>query len=249
MDLLQTIQLHEKDFSKTELKVYQYILEHPETVETYTISKIASMSNTSTSAVLRFCQVLGFNGYKDFRFEMINYLRQRQQSLDPLDYLQQLCGQYINIMNQLTTINRTQLDQLISDLKGSNSIYITGIHYSSLPAKALMMGLQDLRIMSYFASDYMEISHLLNTVKDDDIIVNFSISGNGYSSMPILSDLSTSLPNSSYLITLNSQQKKTPFQNTIVLPGRDLTRQSVLDTQSIPMIFVEILLNLLHNSF
>ena len=71
MDLLNIIKLHHDDFSKTELKVYEYVINHPETIETYTISKIADVSGTSTSAVLRFCQVLGFKGYKDFRFEMV----------------------------------------------------------------------------------------------------------------------------------------------------------------------------------
>ena len=61
MNLMETIHLHKNDFSKTEHKVYDYIVQNPTAIETATITKIAELCQVSTSGILRFCQVLGYN--------------------------------------------------------------------------------------------------------------------------------------------------------------------------------------------
>jgi Transcriptional regulators len=82
MNIIETIKKNYEEFSKSELKVTDFILGNPTAVEMSTITKIATDAKTSTSAVLRFCQTLGFNGYKDFRFEMIEYLHSNKKIPD-----------------------------------------------------------------------------------------------------------------------------------------------------------------------
>ena len=55
MNLMETIHLHKNDFSKTEHKVYDYIVQNPTAIETATITKIAELCQVSTSGILRFC--------------------------------------------------------------------------------------------------------------------------------------------------------------------------------------------------
>lgn len=250
MDLLKLIELHKNDFSKTELKVYDYIINNLENIETYTISKIATQSDTSTSAVLRFCQVLGFKGYKDFRFATINYLHEHIEEKDSNDLFDQLTNEYVKTIAQFTKIDRKTVEKLINDLKESKMAYILGIYYSSLPCRQLKAGLMDLGIMAYSGHDFMEISHLSNTIKEDATVVFFSVSGAQANFNRALTSLENNLPEKSYLITMNpNSQLINLFKNTIVLPGNSLTKQSIVDCESIFMIFVEMLLNLLHNSF
>ena len=49
MNLMETIHLHKNDFSKTERKVYDYIVQKPTAIETATITKIAELCQVSTS--------------------------------------------------------------------------------------------------------------------------------------------------------------------------------------------------------
>ncbi|WP_028044433.1 MurR/RpiR family transcriptional regulator [Candidatus Stoquefichus massiliensis] len=249
MDIINTIQLHKNDFSKTEYKIYEYILQYPENVETYAITKIADLCQTSTSAVLRFCQVLGFKGYKDFRFEMVKYLHEHYEEKDTSDLFNQLTNEYMKALGQFKNLDRSLLNKLIIQLKEDNSIYILGIHYSALPAKELKFGLQDLGIMSFGAYDYIEAAHLSNTMNEDATLILFSMTGAKANFSRFLSTLNNSMPKKSYLITMNpNAQLSHLFSHTIVLPGHTFTNQSVVDTQAIPMIFVEMLLNLVHNS-
>ncbi len=56
MDLLTTIENSLPSLPNRSRKVAAFILEHPEAVENYTVTKIANLSQTSASAVMRFCQ-------------------------------------------------------------------------------------------------------------------------------------------------------------------------------------------------
>ena len=49
------------------------------------------------------------------------------------------------------------------------------------------------------------------------------------------------------MITLNPKPKLS-IENTLILPGYTLSKQSIVDLQSIVVIFVELLLNMFHNT-
>ena len=49
------------------------------------------------------------------------------------------------------------------------------------------------------------------------------------------------------MITLNPKPKLL-IENTLILPGIYLSKQSIVDLQSIVVIFVELLLNMFHNT-
>ena len=237
--------LHKNDFSKTEHKVYDYIVQNPTAIETATITKIAELCQVSTSGILRFCQVLGYKGYKDFRFDMLHYLHQEHVEVNPENLFDELTSKYLSVIRQFNNIDQNKLNQLIKQIKNTKNIYIIGVHYSSLPAKHLVLGLQDLSINTYFAYDYMQASHLYNTIHEDDLLIYFSIEGN-QNNVSRFFDLTNASKNT-YMITLNPKPKLL-IENTLILPGYTLSKQSIVDLQSIVVIFVELLLNMFHNT-
>ncbi|WP_165211648.1 MurR/RpiR family transcriptional regulator [Streptococcus tangpeifui] len=246
MNFLEQIEQHRSDFSKTEQKVYQYVINHIDTLETYTITKIADLSHTSTAAVQRFCQTLGYRGFKDFRYDAIDYLHHhhRKESLDPLD---DMTDNYISLARQFKNVDRNKVSQLIQAILNRQRVHIFGIYYSSLPARFLHMGLQDLRIPSYFAGDLNSGAHLTNIIREEDTLIMFSLSGDMGNYRAALAALQHNMPQNSYLITLNNHSQIDKFfRQTIVLPGSAINRQSIINPQSISSIFVEILLNLIH---
>ena len=246
MNILQKMELQESVYSKSESKVYYFLKEHFEKIETLTITKIASSSHTSTSAVLRFCQILGYKGFKDFRYDAINYLhtRHKNQSEDILD---QMVDQYSVVLNQMKNIHRNSINDLMDSILKGARIHIVGIFLSSMPARYLHFGLQDLGIASQIATDLNSGIHLSNVIEEEDVLIMFSISGSLSNFNNSLSAISQNMPKESYLITLNSHASAAKhFTQVITLPGNSFSKQSIIDLQSIPMIFVEVLLNMIH---
>ena len=246
MNLMETIHLHKNDFSKTERKVYDYIVQKPTAIETATITKIAELCQVSTSGILRFCQVLGYKGYKDFRFDMLHYLHQEHVEVNSENLFDELTSKYLSVIRQFNNIDQNKLNQLIKQIKNTKNIYIIGVHYSSLPAKHLVLGLQDLGINTYFAYDYMQASHLYNTIHEDDLLIYFSIEGN-QNNVSRFFDLTNASKNT-YMITLNPKPKLL-IENTLILPGYTLSKQSIVDLQSIVVILLNPLLFLKRKVF
>ncbi|MGT2935888.1 MurR/RpiR family transcriptional regulator [Streptococcus castoreus] len=246
MDFLEKLKHQEKAFSKTELKVFNYAINHIETLETYTISKIANLSHTSTSAVLRFCQTLGYKGFKDFRYDAIHYLHHRHQT-EMSDQLDSSSQTYSNLLLQFSKLNRDRIDQLVTSILSEKMIHIFGVYYSSLPAKYLHMALQDLAIPSQVAGDLNSGAHLTNIIKEEDVLIYFSLDGDISSFRSSLSAIQENMPTESYLITLNEKANTAKlFTHHFVLPGYLFSKQSILDRQAFNMVFVEMLINVIH---
>ena len=68
------------DFSASEKMIAQYVLEHFRRLPEMTTRQLAKETFTSSAAIVRFCQKLGFGGYTEFRVkflaEMLQYIRQ-----------------------------------------------------------------------------------------------------------------------------------------------------------------------------
>lgn len=247
MDILQKMQLQESVYSKSEAKVYHFLKDNFEKIEILTITKIASSSYTSTSAVLRFCQILGYKGFKDFRYDAIRYLhtRSKEQSEDILD---QMSDQYAIVLNQIKNLDRHLIEHLTDSILKRQQLHIFGVFLSSMPARYLHFGLQDLGIASQLATDLNSGAHLSNIIEEEDTLIMFSISGATSNFNNSLSAISKNMPKRSYLITLNEHASAAKyFTHVITLPGNSFSKQSIIDVQSIPMMFVEILLNIIHS--
>ena len=194
----------------------------------------------STSGILRFCQVLGYKGYKDFRFDMLHYLHQEHVEVNPENLFDELTSKYLSVIRQFNNIGQNKLNQLIKQIKNTKNIYIIGVHYSSLPAKHLVLGLQDLGINTYFAYDYMQASHLYNTIHEDDLLIYFSIEGN-QNNVSRFFDLTNASKNT-YMITLNPKPKLL-IENTLILPGYTLSCLLYTSIQYIRYKFVKFSFN------
>lgn len=247
MNIIDNIKKQQTNFSKSEQKVSNYIVEHPENIETFTITKLAAEAQTSTSAVLRFCQTLGFQGYKDFRFEVIHFLHSGKQKKDADSLVSTFLSDYVKVINQISQVDQSKIDNLIKCLMNDELNYLLGTYYSSFPAKELYYGLSDLGKPSLYSNDYINSSHVALTMTEKSTLVLFSASGNKRDFVQFLPDVVSNMPKNSFLITTNPKAELTKvFPNTIVLPGSTFASRSFTDGQSIPIVFVELILSLIH---
>jgi DNA-binding MurR/RpiR family transcriptional regulator len=69
-DVLSTVRQSLPRLSSSEARVAQAIIADPSIVVDLTITDLARRCGTSLSTVARFCQTLGFTGYREFRMEV-----------------------------------------------------------------------------------------------------------------------------------------------------------------------------------
>lgn len=245
MDFLKNQTLNSDKLSKSDKKILDYILKYPKKVEIYTINQLALEVNTSVASVQRLCQKLGYSGFREFKFELGQNLKQ-QQSIN-----KGISNYYQNNLIKLAkdiTIDDPGSKALIHALTDSYPNILLGTFYSGVPAYYLYNGLIDLGYTTSYATNAIDGEHLLNTLTKDTTAVLFSIHGLQDKYKNYWENLLEKKRKNSFLITMNQQTKlKTHFEHTIVLPGISLANQFAIDPESIPLIYIEMILNKIYD--
>lgn len=229
------------NLSKSDKKIFKYVNQYPQKIATFTIYQLALETNVSVASVQRFCRKMGYSGFKDFKFELNNELKEQNKKVSDNDgfYLKKITDS----INHLSTDDKNTL-LLIKSLTNSDSNILLGNFYSAVPTCYLYNGLIDLGYTSIYATNISDSEHILNAVKTNSTIVLFSIHGLLSKYTNYKSSLLTNKSKHSFLITMNKESGlKDYFAHTIILPGMALSNQFAMDPQSIPVLFVEILLN------
>lgn len=66
-------------FNETEIRIYKFIVDNVEKIPYMTIRELAHAIQVSTSTILRFCNKLGCDGYKEFKERLKKYVHQIQE--------------------------------------------------------------------------------------------------------------------------------------------------------------------------
>lgn len=108
MNLIKELQ-EQQDFSDSERTIATYLLEHSRLLPSMTTRQLARETYTSSAAIVRFCQKLGFGGYTEFRVEFLAQM---------MKYLEQPYGVELSVTNQdsvhsiLDKVTRLEIDAL-----------------------------------------------------------------------------------------------------------------------------------------
>ena len=75
------------DLRKSEKQAADYILSHMEEAAELPLDRLAHRAGVSQPTVLRMLKALGFDGYKDFRYQLVAELARLQPGQDQADQL------------------------------------------------------------------------------------------------------------------------------------------------------------------
>lgn len=108
MNLIKELQ-EQQDFSDSERTIATYLLQHSRLLPSMTTRQLVRETYTSSAAIVRFCQKLGFGGYTEFRVEFLAQM---------MKYLEQPYGVELSVTNQdsvhsiLDKVTRLEIDAL-----------------------------------------------------------------------------------------------------------------------------------------
>ena len=110
------------EFSGTEQRIVDYILDHREEAPTMTAAQLARRSGTSEATISRFCKHLGFDNYRSFQFSLGRDLTLKHDGLD-------LDGEISldNVEDSLKSILATKMGELEATLRGIDSATVRNV--------------------------------------------------------------------------------------------------------------------------
>lgn len=135
-DVYRHIAAQRPHMSKSQKKIAEYILENPNAVPFYTVSKLAKMTGVSEATIVRFATFLGYSGYPEMQQYMLDSVEKQLTTAERLEmsksvYNEEEKGIYeifqddiANIRTTMETLDVTALQRAADTLLSRDKIYI-----------------------------------------------------------------------------------------------------------------------------
>lgn len=189
MDALSQVEMHKEALTPKERAVYDIVAAHPDAVLGCSSMELARRFGVSQSAISRFCQKSGFEGYGDFRMGLHQSLTLRRFS-DEGTVEENNPAESLAALLHAThdALDAEKLAALSERLAKANHVYVMGAGQSNVPARMLAHRLVEDSIPSHYVPWGSE-TETVHTMCDRDVIVMFSSKNPTFSNL--FSTLST----------------------------------------------------------
>lgn len=245
MNPIQHIQLHEKEFTKSELKIMKYVTTHLDVISSYPIMTVAEKCKVSKSALLRFSQKCGYRGYSEFKYEISRHLQSVILVDEDIDTQKAIINSYIEqIQNLLNPDIINGFHDLSKLLISAKKIKLYGIHETGLSAQYFSYRLSTLGIDSEAIIYPSIMAEKASFSSPNDLNIFLSLSAQ---TSVICESINYCLENHSniVLITQNDHhQFKNKTDISIIIPTFNYEKKNIfLDAQALLIIAIDLFIN------
>lgn len=174
------------NYTATERKIADYILENKEYVISSSAQKLAVQIETSAAAIVRFSKRIGYDGFTHLKVELAKDRSEDDEGFDNIirqsDSIQTLVKklEYENqttFKNTYSLLNAKNLEMAIEKANKAKRIFIFGIGGSGIVASDLYQKLVRINVNVIYHQDFhLQISALTHAEKDD-VSIALSYSG------------------------------------------------------------------------
>jgi len=172
-------------FTKTEVKVAEYVLSNIEDIIYISVTELAEKANVGETTVLRFCRKLKFKGFQDFKISLARSTNQLPKSSQEIKYddsaqalRDKLIQSQIKVMEDMRSLlDYTKLELAIDLLINAYAIQFYGVGTSNLTAAQGAHSFMRIGKSSDAKQDvhFQAMSTALLT--ENDVAIGISVSG------------------------------------------------------------------------
>ncbi|MEI0701872.1 MurR/RpiR family transcriptional regulator [Brachyspira intermedia] len=177
MNIIDNIEINKSNFTKAELKFYELLKENIKYVESHSIVMVAKKCGASKSAILRFCQKIGYSGYSEFRFDLMKYTHSQIKTNNDISILNITTSLFNKVIDNMKNIDENLIKRCVKKIYDSNIIKVIGVMDSSLVAKKFFYDFTKLGKNVFAITDIMEINFAMNSMLNNDLLILFSVDG------------------------------------------------------------------------
>lgn len=186
---------------KSEQKVADYVLNHEAACRRISLEALAEQSGVSQPTVVRFVKALGFQGFREFRYRLMENAVTEARSgesqamygyhLKPDEKLKLIPAKVIStsvrtLEDMLKSISGEQFEKTIHMLAGARKIMLCCVENSSAAAKDLMTKLLYLGYDCRYDEDYYIQKIAAASLTEQDVIIGISYSGQSKDTVDVM---------------------------------------------------------------
>ena len=187
MDYLIKIKERWDEFTPSDKKIGEYIVDNPEQIVNYNTLELADFIDTSQSAIIRFIKKIGYKGYIDFKIDVAKSLEESNdffpdEVITKNESIENIISKSKN--NVLATVEKTYalidteaIKRSIDDINKANNIYLAGVGSSGLICEDFSYKLQRTGKKVFYQVDAHTNLALVANIDKDDLLIAISYSG------------------------------------------------------------------------
>jgi DNA-binding MurR/RpiR family transcriptional regulator len=192
LDVLSNVRQALPRLSSSEARVAEAIIADPTVVVDLTITDLAHLCGTSLSTVARFCQTLGYTGYREFRMEVATSISREaaerdrfglaDSDINPDDSASEVVAKIA--FHEVLAIEQTAqgldvavLDRVVGAIAGAGHVDLYGFGASGLTAQDLQQKLARIGISAFCSVDVHLALVSAALRKPGDVAIGISHSG------------------------------------------------------------------------
>lgn len=188
INLITRLQAGLENFSPSETRIANEIISSPSQVTGYSSQALAKNCNVSQSAIVKFCQKLGYKGYTALKLalnaelargETQNQVHRNIFSDDPMgEVAKKLFDSKVSALSETMRLNASDdIDGAVELIENANRIIIIGMGGSLLVAQDLSSKLTKFGKAVLFGADsHTQLANLVS-LTPDDLVIGISYSG------------------------------------------------------------------------
>lgn len=190
------------DLRRSEKQAADYILSHMEEAADLPLDRLAYSAKVSQPTVLRMLKALGFNGYKDFRYQLVaelaretdrekpdqimyGYTLSRQDALEEIPIKMAATTQRM-MEETLKNFSGKSYQKAVQKLKKARLIDIYSVENSEVTAMDLLTKLLYLGLPCRHFSDYYFQRISAGSLTSEDVAVGISYSGESKDTVDVM---------------------------------------------------------------
>jgi DNA-binding MurR/RpiR family transcriptional regulator len=153
------------EYSRNQKQLANFILENIQTIPLLSVNDVAEAAKVSSATVVRFTRVLGYNGYMEFRNQLMELLKEQ---LSPLEKYKKTLSEKDQLQNSLERVSQTVIENInhsleqnsldnfkhiVHHIRSSDNIFCMGMGISHYLAE----------ILAYLLKLYMKKAFVLSS--------------------------------------------------------------------------------------
>lgn len=175
-------------FSKTELRIAEYILNHAELIPTMTTKELAAKTDVSEASVVRFTKSVGIASFKAFKILLAQELATTEEYITDFSITQKKDSPY-ELFQKVVHVNRGAIDLLLASIEkkelekavkafqSAHRILFYGVGGSAIAAMDAQFKFAKLGYQVEYQADFHYMLSVIPFLSENDIFVAISMSG------------------------------------------------------------------------
>jgi DNA-binding MurR/RpiR family transcriptional regulator len=178
------------EFTKSEKKVAQIILEKTEEVIYSTITDLSDLADVGEATIIRFCRKLGFKGYQGFKMALAQEITMNQKTGNMLlnspieadDTIEVVAQKFYNVSEKalketLLLLDYKVLEEVAEVVRKAKRVFFFGVGFSGVTALEAKFKFMQIGLSSDAYTDNHLMAMVASTLGPDDVVIGISHSG------------------------------------------------------------------------